>query len=300
MATYNGAVYIQQQIDSIRNQTFVDWRMFVRDDGSSDNTVEIVRKYAESDSRIILIEDSLGKLCVSKNFETVISYCTAPYTMLADQDDVWFEDKIEKSLEYICQVEKFEKPLLVYSNSTLTNSDLSVKYGNNYTSNVIPKFENFIFHNSGYQGAAMIFNAALRNKLFPFLERSKVHDYHISLIGLLMGEVFFLAESLMSYRRHNTTTTISNRTFAQRFRALLCGSPIICDPDMVDYLKRLVEDRADSISNVQKELIQAYLTIINPKISLFRKVILVKKYNFTLRSTHSYLLTKLLFTKIKS
>lgn len=299
MATYNGALYLEQQIESIRSQSFTNWRMFVRDDGSSDNTMQILHKYANLDSRIIIIEDSLGGLRVSKNFETALSYCTAPYTMLADQDDVWSNDKIERSLAYIKMVEEQDKPVLVYSNSMLTNTDLSIKLGENYLRNSVPSFTSFIFHNAGYQGAAMIFNAALRDKLFPFLERSKVHDYHISLVGLLEGNVFFLNESLMLYRRHETTTTISNRSLTQRFRALLRGSQMLNDPDMVDYLKRFISDRADSISASKRELVNVYLKIIDPTTSIFKKIALVRHNGFTLRNSQLYLIIKLIFTKTK-
>lgn len=297
MATYNGGQYIAQQLDSIRAQTFTDWRIFIRDDSSCDNTVDVLRQYAELDPRIILIEDSLGGLRVSKNFETAISYCTAPYTMLADQDDVWFEDKIEKSLAYIQQVEKLGLPILVFSNSILTNSDLSIKLGPNYSFDMVPRFENFIFCNAGYQGAAMIFNKALREKLFPFLERSKVHDYHISLIGFWLGEIYFLNQPLMLYRRHETTTTVSNYTLLQRIKSFLKGVPMLSDPELVDYLIRLSTNRASYISDCYKMLVDAYLQIVDPKMSFLRKVTLVKKYKFTLRNSYLYLIFKLLFVK---
>lgn len=297
MATYNGGLYLAQQINSICNQTFTDWRLFIRDDGSRDDTVSIILKYASEDSRIIFISDSLGGLGVSMNFAEVILHCTAPYTMLADQDDIWAKDKIEKSVEYIQRHEKYGRAVLVFSNSTLTNSDLSIKYGLNYKMDTIPSLESFIFHNAGYQGANMIFNSILREKLFPFLERSKVHDYHISLIGLLMGDVYFLGESLMLYRRHETTTTICNRTIMQRLKSFLHSESMIYDPEMVDYLVRLVADRSSSISNSHKKLIHMYTKIISKQTSCITKVRIVNRFNFTLRNSRLYLIVKVLLTK---
>lgn len=67
MATYNGEKYIKEQINSIINQTYTNWRLLIRDDGSKDKTVEIIKEYEKKDDRIKLLEDNKGNLGFIKN-----------------------------------------------------------------------------------------------------------------------------------------------------------------------------------------------------------------------------------------
>ena len=98
LATYNGEKYIKEQIDSILNQTYKNIKLIISDDFSKDRTPEILREYAEKDKRIILYiqEKNLG---VVKNIEFLLKKVESPYYMLADQDDYWMPEKVEKTLE---------------------------------------------------------------------------------------------------------------------------------------------------------------------------------------------------------
>ena len=68
MATYNGECYLNYQIESIMGQSFEDWTLYIRDDGSSDSTVEIVREYCKKDSRIMLVDDEIKHRGAKKSF----------------------------------------------------------------------------------------------------------------------------------------------------------------------------------------------------------------------------------------
>ncbi|MNK76254.1 UDP-Glc:alpha-D-GlcNAc-diphosphoundecaprenol beta-1,3-glucosyltransferase WfgD [compost metagenome] len=294
MATYNGEKYIREQLDSIISQTFADWRLFVRDDGSNDNTVEIVREYINKDSRINLIEDNLGNLRVSRNFEQALFYCKAPYTMFADQDDIWFENKIENSLSFIKKVEKSDVPVLVFANSVLVNETLSEQFGNNYTLTMQPSLRNFLFSNAGYQGSTMIFNEKLKEKLVPFSLNCPVHDYHVSLIALFFGEVYHIPSAMMLYRRHDNATTKQNLTFKERLVYLLKNKSFLHDEKMLNYLKEIVSANEKQIALEDINLIKDYFQILDKKISFFRKIKLVNRNKFVLRESKIYLIFKLL------
>ncbi|WP_029278132.1 glycosyltransferase family 2 protein [Pedobacter borealis] len=297
MATYNGEKYIKDQLDSIISQTFEDWRLFVRDDGSNDNTVSIVREYIKKDSRIYLIEDNLGNLRVSRNFEQVLSYCKAPYTMFADQDDIWFENKIEVSLSFIKKVEKGDVSTLVFSNSVLTSETLSDQFGNNYTLTVEPSLRNFLFSNAGYQGSTMIFNEKLKEKLVPFFLNCPVHDYHVSLIALLLGEVYHIPSAMMLYRRHDSATTKQNLTFKERLIWLFKNKSFLYDENMLNYLKEIVSTHEKQIAFAKINLIKDYFQILDKKTSLFKKIKLVLENKFVLRESRFYLIFKLLILR---
>ena len=98
LATYNGEKYLKEQIDSILNQTYKNIKLIISDDCSTDKTVEILKEYESRDDRIELYlqQQNLG---VVKNIEFLLNKVKCPYYMLADQDDYWMPEKIEKSFE---------------------------------------------------------------------------------------------------------------------------------------------------------------------------------------------------------
>ena len=93
MGTYNGSPYIREQIRSIADQTHTDWHLYVRDDGSKDDTVAIVQALAADDARITLVQDGLGNLGVVRNFNCLLEQTRADYVLLCDQDDYWEADR---------------------------------------------------------------------------------------------------------------------------------------------------------------------------------------------------------------
>lgn len=293
MATYNGEKHLREQIESILSQTFTDFRLFIRDDGSLDSTVDIIHEYVKKDRRIHLIEDKLGNLGVSRNFEQALLYCSALYIMFADQDDIWLNNKIDISLSFIKKVELKDTPILVFSNSILANESLNREYGNNYTQNEKVDLRNFLFGNAGYQGAAMIFNQKLKQKSIPFLANSVVHDYHISLIGLLLGKVYFINTPLMIYRRHYNTTTKQSLTMVSRIKNLVTGKSILCNEKMVNYLKEFIFFHRDNIKKESINILNDYFEVLNRKTSFTRKIQLVLKNKFMLRGSSKYLIFKL-------
>ena len=121
MATYNGEKYLREQIDSILNQTYSDFKLLISDDFSQDSTREILHEYAKKDDRVIVFlqNENLG---VTKNFEFLMKKVENEYFMFADQDDFWQKDKIQKSIEKMHD----EDCDLVYTNLEVVNQDLKL------------------------------------------------------------------------------------------------------------------------------------------------------------------------------
>lgn len=96
MAAYNGQEYINEQLESIKNQTYRDWRLVVRDDGSSDKTVDILKKFAKEVEQEVIIkvnEEPSGS--AKRNFARLLQDVqNSSYVMFTDQDDIWKKDKI--------------------------------------------------------------------------------------------------------------------------------------------------------------------------------------------------------------
>jgi hypothetical protein len=132
LASYNGEEHIGDQISSIQEQNHGKWQLFIRDDGSSDNTVSIIRQFCRQDSRIRLIEDSqLARPGSVGNFGRLMKHALdngADYIAFADQDDVWKKDKLCSQLETMKDTESRTgtgTPALVHSDLEVVNKHLN-------------------------------------------------------------------------------------------------------------------------------------------------------------------------------
>lgn len=99
LATYNGAKYLPEQLASLESQTHGDWRLIVRDDGSSDGSLDLVRDWAvETGSDLVVLEDGESRLGPAQSFGQLLARSDAPYFAFCDQDDVWLAEKIKARL----------------------------------------------------------------------------------------------------------------------------------------------------------------------------------------------------------
>lgn len=129
LATYNGEKYLETQMDSILAQTFQDFQVIIRDDGSKDRTVEIVRGYeARYPGKIRLVTDDAVCGNPASNFMQLLKYATADYIMFADQDDYWLPEKVEVSLREIKRIEAEkgkETPILAFAQCEVVDAELN-------------------------------------------------------------------------------------------------------------------------------------------------------------------------------
>ena len=213
LATYNGEEYLREQIDSILNQTHTEFRLLISDDGSKDSTRKILEEYKNKDSRVevFMQEKNLG---VVKNFEFLLGKVEAKYYMFSDQDDIWKENKIEKSLNKI--EEGFD---LVYSDLEVVDENLNVTY-NSYWKlkgiyNKIKKYNNFesLYLNNFVTGCTIISRKDLIKDVLPLPNTSKyvLHDYWISLIISQNGKISYVEEPLIKYRQHKNNKVGSKK-----------------------------------------------------------------------------------------
>ena len=127
MATYNGEQFIREQLDSLFAQTYTDWTLFVRDDGSTDNTISIIECYQKEHHNIVIIDNEGKNLGPFMNFMDLLQKVDSPLYMFIDQDDVWLPHKIENEIAAFRSLNCDETtPGLVFTNLQLVDENLNI------------------------------------------------------------------------------------------------------------------------------------------------------------------------------
>lgn len=233
MSTYNGEKFIREQLDSILHQKNVDVQLLIRDDGSTDSTIEIINEYAERYQNVLAYE---GKnIGIGKSFMELVSKApNAAYYAFADQDDVWLEDKLARAVKVIRETERsvycatlrgtgrpviyqdimyYEGentteilPVLYGSNQTLVNSRLEpigIRFQKDPECSLYPSISSNLIY-----GCTMVFNDTLKELtetiLLPdeIVLRRKNHDGWMIYCAYIFGIFVYDRESKMLYRQH--------------------------------------------------------------------------------------------------
>lgn len=201
MASYNGELYIEEQTRSILSQLGARDELIIVDDCSQDRTVEIIRSF--HDPRIKLLHNA-GNRGVVKTFERALSHASGELVFLSDQDDVWRADKVEKIRAFFAG-----RPMAALAVSDARVIDAA---GREISSSWVrarafhPGALQTILKNR-YLGCAMAFRKSVLAVCLPFPERIPMHDMWIGALSSCFGEVGFLPDPLVAYRRHGKNET---------------------------------------------------------------------------------------------
>lgn len=214
LATYNTNLkYLKEQMNSILNQTYKNISLIISDDCSTKNEVkEVLKEYEKKDNRIKLFlqEKNLG---YNKNFEFLLKKSNAKYIMFCDHDDIWYKDKVEKSLKKI-----IEKDVdLVYCNAKQINQDGKILQENYFKYKNMPLIEGksklSISRYIGI-GCSQIITKNVRDKMLPFLDSVMAHDWLASFIANENKGISYIEEPLFEYRLHENNV-FGGRTLEQ-------------------------------------------------------------------------------------
>ena len=215
LPTYNGEKYLKEQIDSILNQTYKNIRLIISDDCSKDATTQILREYEQKDNRIeiYLQQENLG---VVKNIEFLLQKVENPFYMLADQDDMWLQEKKEKTLEK----QREENADLVFGDLEVVDQELKTMF---------PSFGDFMLLNRKIHkyinsnklnylyncvtGCTLLAKKETIQYILPLPIKSKyvIHDYWIGLMISLKGKVSYVTEKYIKYRQHGNNQVGTNK-----------------------------------------------------------------------------------------
>lgn len=197
IATYNGAKYIRNQINSILMQLTDEDELIISDDGSFDGTLEILQTFRDDRIKIIFNEYK----GVISNFENTLRKARGEIIFLADQDDIWLPNKIQMHLG--CH-KNYD---LVLSDAEVINEDGAVLYDSfiKERHSKVGLWHNMI--KNSYIGCCMSFNRKVLEKSLPFPIDIPMHDWWIGLIAEKFGHAHILPVKTLRYLRHNNNAS---------------------------------------------------------------------------------------------
>lgn len=205
LATYNGEKYVEEQINSILKQSYKEIRLIISDDNSTDNTLKIIEKLQKSDSRIIVYKQNKN-LGVTANFEFLLNKVENDYFMFADQDDIWLEDKVKKSVEKL----ENDKCDLVFTNLKIVDENLKVLNKSFWKAKglnqKIKKHMNFegLYLNNFVTGCTTICKKKFIKQILPLPKNTEyiLYDYWLALVVSKNGKIGKIEEPQILYRQH--------------------------------------------------------------------------------------------------
>ena len=202
LSTFNGAKFIQQQLNSIFHQKDVEIFCLVRDDGSTDETIEILMEYQHKHENLSFIRgNNIGyKLSFQELLKLSGKY---DYYAFADQDDVWEPLKLKVAVEEIVRLNK-RSPTMYFSNCTVVNSKLE-KIGMLHSKeNIVPEKKATALVQGFAHGCTMVFNKISRDLILNYQpEQIYAHDFWIPLLHIYLGDLIYDSNSYILYRQHN-------------------------------------------------------------------------------------------------
>lgn len=220
MATYNGASYIREQLDSILCQLGPEDEVIISDDGSLDGTLDVIASIHDSRIRVVHhVKDpkiSRTPEIVGANFENALSHCSGEYIFISDQDDIWLPDKVGTMTSYL------SKYALVACNARIL---MDGKETDRMIYRDRQPVRNYTLRRGKYYGCCMAFTRDMLRYVLPFPSKLPLYDYWIGLISEIVGGAYYISEPLVLHRVHasNTSRTLklsSGYKIFYRFRLL--------------------------------------------------------------------------------
>ena len=245
LAAYNGEKYITDLIESILAQTCQDFRLYIRDDKSTDSTYYIITEYEmKNPGKIFTERNEENTGGAHHNFLKMTIDHKDDYVMLCDQDDVWLPEKIEKSLSKIKEMEQeygTSTPVLIHTDLKVTDENLNViSESYRQMANISFKYNalNNLLAMNILTGHTMMYNRALADLIVSEPDYFVMHDWWLSLIGAAFGKIAALEEPTSLHRQHLDNSV---------------GAKKALSPQYIKYVLTHIEVMAEKLSNSYKQ-----------------------------------------------
>lgn len=210
LSTYNGEKYLREQLDSIMVQTYKNFILYIRDDGSNDNTIFIIKEYEKKYKHKIQIIDEAQHVNLGYKgsfWKLLRKVSEASYYAFCDQDDIWLPEKIEKGILAL-QVGKCEEPLLYFSSFVYINGKSEI-IGDAHKVQLQSELKDLLFYTPAF-GFTIIINKKLRDMAINVPDSSQIpHDGWCLKVASTTGKIIYDPFVAAQYRRHEDTVTYS-------------------------------------------------------------------------------------------
>lgn len=300
MSTYNGEQFLAEQIESIRQQTYTDWQLLIRDDGSKDRTREIIQDFCQKDNRIHFVNpDSVENLGVIKSFFHLLKHQMSDVYFFSDQDDVWLPEKVEMQLEEAIKYDD-NQPLLVYTDLKVVDQELNVVHESmirTQSEHANTELLQEITENTVTGGVSMI-NQALAD-LWTGQEKYDLlmHDWYLALLAAAFGHLVYIDRPSELYRQHSNNV-LGARTLRKRMQNWIRPHILFAKYwNLIQASQKQAKNLLGlSLSPANKEIIENFVTIM--EVPLTERYKRLRKYGFRKnRAFHTFVFTTLILTK---
>lgn len=288
LATYNGETYLKEQIESILKQTYEEWILYIRDDGSKDNTIKAVKRYVDKyPEKIKFIEDNKSSLGAKMNFGELIKCSKNDYCMFCDQDDFWLPNKIEITLLKMRELEEKygkEEPILIHTDLKVVDENLNIinnsfwKYMNlNYKKNNL----NFMITQNIVTGCTMMINKSLVDVVEDIPTECYMHDWWIGLVASVFGKIDSVNEGTILYRQHynNEIGAKKENIINMLTNKIRNRSKVVIFESEIKQMKKFFDIYNDKLNGNYETLIKDFISI-RSKGAIERRIILIKNRIF--------------------
>lgn len=258
LPAYNGQKFLSEQIESIIQQDFCDWRILARDDDSSDETLRTLRFYSDRlKDKFVIIEDQPGNIGIIGNVDYLLLFATAPYIMFCDQDDLWHPTKISLTLQAMKAAESVNPnglPILVHSDLLVTDHQFNVINRSFWRyQNLNPHLDslNRLLLQNTVTGCTVMINRALLNLALPIPAQVIMHDWWLGLVASTFGKIILIDQPTLLYRQHSNNDTgakqWSTRYVIKKAFTFLDRSTLL---ESIDRSQRQAEAFLDQFTNL--------------------------------------------------
>lgn len=256
ISTYNGEKYLKEQLDSILNQTYSNLEIVIRDDGSKDGTIDLIKEYQQKYGNITLNEGT--NLGFIKSFFELLTLADADYYAYCDQDDIWLENKVELAVQKLNEADN-TKPNMVFGNSDYYDENMTFKEKGE-------QHKTFSFQNSLYecvaQGMTMTINQVAKKMIIENIpEKCLFHDWWTYMICSGMGNVLYNDETVVKYRRFEKNATAEGqgvlKIFLWRIKNLLTDNGMkAIKAQQIEYKKKFYAQLSSEKQKILDRFVQ--------------------------------------------
>lgn len=298
LATYNGEQFIRQQLDSLFAQSFQDFTILVRDDGSTDKTLEIVNAYSQKyPSRISFIKDNKKNVGATQNFGILLENSNSDYIFFCDQDDIWLPNKMEVSLEKMSALENgnITIPCLIFSDMSAMDESGNITHNSVWQQlHLHPNYFtlNRLLVQNIPHGCSMLINKAMRNLAVPIPTTAMLHDHWIALLAASCGKFDFIEQPTLLLRNHTQNVTRKKTTLIQKIKRFTTN---FLSKKEYEYYITLRVNQAKAIqlrsstfiSDENFDVIKKFISLENTK-GFARKEIFIKNQFYRTTPWHTF------------